>query len=500
MGQLTGGGTVGFGQFARDDDSFFRKGGQIGYNYTLGSKITHDLHVGYQRYNDGEDRFQTSNGWGSITIPAGVGTAGTCPASVCGTATPAFFVATFQQQTAGVPTIHSEFHSQNVELNDTIHWNNWSFNVGVLASNDTLYGQGLAKADNIAGFVKSPGTKYKMHEFGFSDMIQPRLGATWAYNGRDTVWASYARYNPAANSDARAASWDRNLVDDDQRLLRRDRKADRRGAERILVRQVVAGRNQAARDQGVHDRNGAADDEPLVGPSLRALSPGRPLHGRHEQHGAKRLQRAGRHSAGAVRAEPRHGPESPGGHGLRGAIGSGSTYVIANLDGAFTKYYEATVEQEWRGNSLILNGSYTWSHYYGNFDQDNSSFSTPTTPRSSSGRRTSATAPDASSGTTSTVIFAATAATSSSSTARTVAVARDHRRVLRLSVGPAVSARERAAVPPADRFDERHEPLRRAGRLAQNAVTTSTRSELHAELPVGARSQPSARVRRLQCD
>jgi len=29
-------------------------------------------------------------------------------------------------------------------------------------------------------------------------------------------------------------------------------------------------------------------------------------------------------------------------------------------------------------------GSYTWSHYYGNFDQDNSSFTRPTTPPCSS--------------------------------------------------------------------------------------------------------------------
>ena len=60
-------------------------------------------------------------------------------------------------------------------------------------------------------WVKSPGTKYKMHSTPFRDMIQPRLGATWAYNGQDTLFASYAKYNPAANSDARAASWDRNL-------------------------------------------------------------------------------------------------------------------------------------------------------------------------------------------------------------------------------------------------------------------------------------------------
>ena len=53
-------------------------------------------------------------------------------------------------------------------------------------------------------------------------------------------------------------------------------------------------------------------------------------------------------------------------------ITSGSSYVIAELDGAFTKYHEATVESEWRNDKVFVRGSYTWSHYYGNFDQDNS--------------------------------------------------------------------------------------------------------------------------------
>ena len=39
-GQRTGGGTVGFGQYTANNDSFFRKSGQIGYNYTLGTAIT----------------------------------------------------------------------------------------------------------------------------------------------------------------------------------------------------------------------------------------------------------------------------------------------------------------------------------------------------------------------------------------------------------------------------------------------------------------------------
>ena len=37
-------------------------------------------------------------------------------------------------------------------------------------------------------------------------MIQPRLSVVRSYNGADTIFASYARYNPAASSLPRAAS------------------------------------------------------------------------------------------------------------------------------------------------------------------------------------------------------------------------------------------------------------------------------------------------------
>jgi hypothetical protein len=46
--------------------------------------------------------------------------------------------------------------------------------------------------------------------------------------------------------------------------------------------------------------------------------------------------------------------------------------VITELDGAYTRYNEVTVETEWRGEKSFIRGSYTWSEYYGNFDQDNS--------------------------------------------------------------------------------------------------------------------------------
>lgn len=376
-GQRTGGGTVGFGQFARDDDSFYRRGFQVGYNYTLGGNVSHDLHVGYQRYTDEEDRFQSSNGWGLITIPAGVGTAGTCPAAVCGTATPAFFVAQVSQQGArDVPTIHSEFQMQNIELNDVVRFNNWSFNVGVLLSQDVLYGQGLAEADNYAGFIASPGTKYKMHTFDFGDMIQPRLSATWAYNGSDTLYAGYGRYYPPANSDARAASWDRNLVaqlnvyfDREGRVLGIQQNASssgkwfQEGLKHPYVDEIVIGTGQqftngfSARVYGRY-REGGDFLEDTNNNSRVAFNP---------PSGIPREDYVPDLCNGTL--------SSCGANTIRGSIGSGSTYVIANLDGAFTKYYEGTLESSWRGSNLYVNGSYTWSHYYGNFDQDNSSFS-----------------------------------------------------------------------------------------------------------------------------
>jgi hypothetical protein len=367
-GQRAGGGTVGFGQFRDNQDDFYRRGGQLGFNYTLGTRVSHDLHVGYQRYEDSEDRLIASNGWGVLTVPAAIGTgagSGTCPASVCGTATPAYFVAQFNQQGAGLPVIHSEFHSQNIEFNDTIRMNDWSFNLGLLASNDTLYGQGLKKADNVAGFVSSPGTKYKMQEFDFTDMLQPRLGATWAYNGSDTVFTSFARYHSAANSDARAASWDRNL--------QREIFAYFDATGKLIGAQPNAASSGKWWQDGVKPPK---IDEFMIGTAKQFTSgwSGR-LYGRY-RYGNQYLEDTPNNARLAVDA-PNSIPHElyvPNLSTIVGAIGSGSSYVIANLDGAFTKYYEATGESEWRDGNLSVNGSYTWSHYYGNFDQDNTSF------------------------------------------------------------------------------------------------------------------------------
>ncbi len=359
-GVPTGGGTVGFGsQF--DDNDFYRTEFKFGYNIALGGAIRHDIHVGYQWYLDEEDLLRSSNGWGLFTVPGG---------TISTNGTPVFVRAAFQQQTTGaVPTIHSEFRSQSIELNDAIRWNNFSFNLGVLFSNDTLYGQGLRNDDStLSGYVLSPGTKYEMLNMSFGKMFQPRLGATWAYNGHDTVYASYARYHPSASSLPRAASWDRNLA------VTLNADFDAQG--RLFAVQPV---RSSSGKLFVPDLDPRQIDEFLVGTS-RQLNNNwtMRLYGRYRDGSNywEDVNNNARLFADAPADIRDKGLFIPNLDDQRRQIGngslSGSSYVIAELDGAYTKYYEATLESEWRGERSFVRGSYTWSKYYGNFDQDNS--------------------------------------------------------------------------------------------------------------------------------
>jgi hypothetical protein len=363
-GVKTGGGLVGYGlQF--DNDDFFRDGGQVGYNLTVGGGVKHDLHVGYQLYTDSEDLLRSSNGWGAISVPGG-------RTSFQGR--PIYYLAAFQQQSTGLAKpIHSEYKSQNLEFNDTIRYKNWTFNLGALASNDKLYGQGLKNDDStLSGYVLSLGTKYLMYELPFKKMIQPRLSATWAYNGKDTVYASYAQYKPGASSLPRAASWARNLAttinayfDENGNLFATDPVASSSG--KLFVKDLTP----------------RTTDEFLVG-TARQLN----------QHLSARVYaryRKGSHFWEDTNNNARQAFNPPA--SIQGAsgpvpipkdlyipdlsarlaqIGSGSSYVIAELDGAYTKYWEGTLELEWQSAKGAANLSYTRSHYYGNFDQDNS--------------------------------------------------------------------------------------------------------------------------------
>jgi len=354
-GVSVGGGTVGYGsQF--DDDDFFRDSAQFGYNLTLGTNVTHEIHLGYQWYTDSEDLLRSSNGWGLISVPGGR------LAPVQGQR--AYYTARIQQQSTGqAAVIHSEYQSHNFELNDTIKWRDLTFNVGAVVSRDTLFGQGLREdASTLSGYASAPGNKYKMYEIPFSKMIQPRLGVTWAYNGNDTVYASYARYNPAASSLPRAASWDRALTG-----LFVDAQFD---ADGVLFAAVPVGSSSGK--LFVPDMTPRTVDEFLLG-TARNLAPrwtarlyGRYREGSHFWEDTNNTARVAFNPPAGIPREL----YIPDLTAQLAQIGSGSSYVIAELDGAYTKYWEATVESEWRGDKTFVRGSYTWSHYYGNFDQD----------------------------------------------------------------------------------------------------------------------------------
>jgi hypothetical protein len=354
-GQRVGGGVVGFGSLF-DDNDFFRNSGQIGYNLTLGSNVVHDLHVGYQLYQDEEDLVRSSNGWGLITVSGG-------RQSFQGR--PIFYQAAFQQQGTGLaPKIHSEFRSQNIELNDTIKWRNWSFNLGVIASKDTLFGQGLREAPGtLTGFTTAPGNKYEMYEVPFSKMIQPRAGVTWSYNGKDTVYASYAKYNPAASSLPRAASWDRNVA------VTINAYFDQDG--------VLFATDPLAASSGklfVEDMTPRTTHEFLVGTGKQfGTNWSARLYGRYRR-GAHFWEDTNNNARVAFNPPPGIPRELyiPDLTARLAQIGSGSSYVIAELDGAYSRFYEGTLEAEWRDAKTFVRGSYTYSHYYGNFDQDNS--------------------------------------------------------------------------------------------------------------------------------
>jgi hypothetical protein len=358
-GVRVGGGRNGYASQFNDQD-FFRDELRVGYNLTLGSSVIHDLHVGYQYFQDSEELVRSSNGWGEISVPGGR------LAAIPGTGRSAFYTARFQRQTTGAAApIVSEYQSHNVELNDTIRWRNWTFNAGLLLSRDTLFGQGLREdASALSGYVAAPGNRYEMYQIPFSKMIQPRVGVTWAYNERDTVYASYAKYNPAASSLPRAASWDRNLIG-----TFIDAHFDQNG---VLFAAVPVGSSSGK--LFVEDMTPRTVNEFLLGTARQFGDhwTGR-LYGRHRR-GSHFWEDTNNNARVAFNPPPDVPRELyiPDLAARLAQIGSGSSYVIAELDGAYTRFWEATVEAEFRGEKTFFRGTYTWSRYYGNFDQDNS--------------------------------------------------------------------------------------------------------------------------------
>ncbi len=355
-GVRMGGGIVG-GYYYFNDQDFFNESFEAGYDHYIGN---HEFHIGYQWSRGEEDVYRTSNGWGNISVIGGRDTTAD--------GEPVYYEARFFQTSliddgeALIDPIHSEIVTHNIELNDVIRMKDWTFNVGLIFSNDLLYGQGLREVSgNVSGFELAPGNKYLMKEVGFDEMISPRLGATWSPNGKDALYASYARYYPAASSLPRAASWARNL------MREIDAQFDADG--NLIGMDPLRASSGKFFQEGIKPRS---IDEFVVGYDKQISSAwtGR-VFARHRK-GQDFWEDTNNNARSRFEPPPGVPTEDyiPNLQDMRDEV-FGSSYVIAALDGAYTKYYEVSTEAEWRGRNAFFRGSYVWSHYYGNFDQDN---------------------------------------------------------------------------------------------------------------------------------
>jgi hypothetical protein len=363
-GVPTGGGNVG-GASDIDNQDFSRTSYEIGYDHTFYfGDMTHDLHLGYQYQELEEDLARFSNGWGVITAPGG-------RVFASDGVTPIFFSAQLQQMSlldpagqAQVPDINSLVEMSSFEINDTIEIGNWTYSIGVLVSNDVLYGQGLAAdpSNPLTGLTPSPGTRYKMYEVDWSDMIQPRLGVNWDYSDSSSVYVNYAKYNPPASSLARAASWDRNL------RSAVDVAFDANG-DFIEIDSVNSSSGKWFQE-GLEPRG---IDEFLIGWTMD-VSGDLTVRAHTRYREGKHFWEDTNNDARVNFGPPAGIPQTlyvPNLDDIQDEIG-GSSFVVAELDGGYTKYYEVGLEAEWNLDRWFLRGSYLWSHYYGNFDQDNS--------------------------------------------------------------------------------------------------------------------------------
>ena len=362
-GRLVGGGGVG-AHPQIGEQAFFRRSIDFSADHDLvWGPARHALHLGLRFAEGRETLSRRSNGWGRIQVPGGV--------DLAADGTPVFYVAEVQQMSlrqadgATVPPIDSYTETTSFEVNDAIEYGDFSFNVGVLVSEDMLYGQGLKRVDGTySGFALAPGEKYRMVKIGWQDMIQPRLGAAWHWNDRGNVFLNFARYHPAANSLARAASWDRNTRATLRVLF------DEAG--RIVGHEPLAGSSGKVFQSGLKPRR---IDEWTLGASTalrRSLTFRAHLRWREGAHFWEDTWNGSRGYDNAPPHIAAKGLYVPDLDRIRAEIG-GSSYVVAELDGAYTDYWEAALELEWRTERGYLHASYVRSRYTGNFDQDNTS-------------------------------------------------------------------------------------------------------------------------------
>ncbi|WP_299078211.1 TonB-dependent receptor [uncultured Paraglaciecola sp.] len=368
-GDLIAGGSVGVGSTI-DNQDFKRTSFEISLDHDMEiGDSSHKMHIGFQWKENVEILSRLSNGWGSISFLGGER-----PDDYEGDI-PVYYQARVQQMSLQtdsgnvVPAINSSSENFNLELNDEIVHGDFTYNVGILFSNDVLYGQGLKEnSSNVSGYEVAAGHKYEMYNVGFADMIQPRLGISWDFSADTTLFANFASYNPEASSLARAASWARNSQKEMKVFF--DQAGD------YIADQPASGSSGKFFQENLKPRRTdeitigmtkAVSNELLIRTHVRKR---KALHPWEDVPNNARLYGDYESPFGPV-------PDDIAAKGLyieelqsyRDEVG-GSSYVIAELDGSKNTYYEWSIEGEYKGDNTYLNVSYVWSHYYGNYDQD----------------------------------------------------------------------------------------------------------------------------------
>ncbi len=129
-----------------------------------GRTVTHDIHVGAQQYRGLRDCCrELRTGGERVSVPAQLRQLPGGHAVRRARATTTSPASSASRAARGRnPSLNSYFESTNFEINDTIRWGNWSFNVGLMMSKDTLFGQGLKNDSSaVSGYVLSPGDQIR---------------------------------------------------------------------------------------------------------------------------------------------------------------------------------------------------------------------------------------------------------------------------------------------------------------------------------------------------
>jgi len=324
-GANAAGQTVGGSDLAVNNDDFSRDEAKATFRTLLegGHGVDHDLRVGVTYERDSERLERLANGWGTVTWNP----------------TTRLFTASYvsaQSPHTGRGRTYGAFLQDQAVLSDRL-----TVTAGVLTDHDDYYGERLGA---------TPGTKTrrKILTFDFSQEIQPRLGVVWVPRKErgDKLYATFGRYYNADNKSlGRAGS--------PTRLFTTRATFDATGR---LVSEVPQANTQTKTiDHGLDPQY---TDELVAGyaaPCPNGWSA--ELWGMYRKVG---------NIIEDVSAD---------------GLGNGPFHV-AQLPGAYRRYEALTVEvnrlplaDSWM--RLTINGSYTWSRLYGNWDIDFSSADSP---------------------------------------------------------------------------------------------------------------------------